>query len=489
MNWFRTLYAKLAAALFVLLLVGAVAYIGITVWSTRLYLLDAHYRLHKNLAQSFVAEGLIGERGEVRESQLKEIFHTLMLVNPSIEVYLTDTTGNLLSYSAPAGRVKARRIDVQAVRRFLDGVEAMPIWGTDPRHPQKKALFSVAPVLSGEQLRGYLYVILEGEAYHGALQMFRTSHVTRLVVASTVGALCAVFLLGLLSFFLITRRLHRLSESVDAFREQDAVSYSTASGDELERLSHSFERMRERITQQVDRIHRSDAERRRMIENISHDLRTPLSSMQGHLETLLLKHGEVGDEQRRHYLEVAVANSRRLSRLVDDLFEFAHLDAPELKLHRESFNLPELVQDVAQKLSGVIEAKRIELNIIPPVEAAFVQADLALVERVLENILKNAVDHLPEEGVVTISFQRVSHGMLETRISDTGTGIPQEDLGRIFDRFYRGSSTPGRRRDGHGLGLAIVKRIVELHGGTVEGTNAAEGGAVFRFTLPTQRQT
>jgi len=247
--------------------------------------------------------------------------------------------------------------------------------------------------------------------------------------------------------------------------------------------------MQERITQQVDQIHRSDGERRRMIENISHDLRTPLSSMQGHLETLLLKHGEVGDEQRRHYLEVAVSNSRRLSRLVDELFELAHLDASELKLHRESFNLPELVQDVAQKLLGFIGAKRIDLNVLPPAEAPFVQADLALVERVLENLLKNSIDHLPEGGVVTISFQRVPQGMLETRISDTGTGIPQEDLDRIFDRFYRGSSTHERRRDGHGLGLAIVKRIVELHGGTVEATNAAEGGALFRFTLPSQRQT
>lgn len=485
MKLFRTLYAKLAAALFFLLLVMAVAYIGITLWSTRMYQLDAHYRLHHDLARSFVSEGLIEEGGKIEEKRLKEIFHTLMLVNPSIEVYLTDTTGELLAYSAPPGKVKKDRIDLAPINRFLEGKDPMPVWGDDPRHPEQKALFSVAPVLSEDQVFcGYLYVILEGESYQSALEMFRTSHVARLMLTNTIGILCAIFLLGLFSFFWITRRLHRLSEKVDAFREEDEIAQPQIQGDELDHLSQSFERMQERITQQVEHIHQSDAERRRMVENISHDLRTPLSSMQGHLETLLLKNGEVDEEQRRHYLEVAVANSRRLSRLVDELFELAHLDAPELKLQLESINLPELAQDITQKFSGIVATKRVDLTVLPPQGSGFVQADVALVERVFENLIKNAIDHITEEGVITISFQQLSDELLETRISDTGFGIPEEDIGRIFDRFYRGPSAPARKRDGHGLGLAIVKRIVELHGGTVQANNATEGGAIFRFSLP-----
>jgi signal transduction histidine kinase len=486
----RTLYGKLAAALLALLLVVALVYVFLTLWSTRLYLQEANQRLHRDLAQGLVSEGLIGEGGQVGQAPLEEIFHTLMVVNPSIEVYLLDPDGELLAFSAPPGKVKSNRVSLGPVRQFLRDPDRIPVLGDDPRQPGRKTVFSTASVTAEGKVRGYLYIVLAGEPYETAFQIFRASHITRLTLGIAAVALAIVFLAGLFYFNLLTRRLRRLSSAVESFhRVEPSAPSGAVHGDEIERLSVSFREMADRIRDQMNRLRQVDTERRELVGNISHDLRTPLSSMQGHLETLLMKDEALSPEDRRHYLEVAVGSSRRLAKLVDELFELAKLDAPETRLHPEPFHLPELAQDVAQKFQMDLDGKRLEVGVKLSDDVPFVHADVGLVERALENLLRNAIQHSPEGSSITLAFRRSEPGEVETWVSDAGPGIAAEDLPHIFERFYRARKTDAPRRDGHGLGLAIVKRIVELHGGTVRARNEHGGGATFRFTLPAHGET
>ncbi len=502
----RTLYGKLAAALLALLAGTSAVYLFGVLVTARLYFQEVSQKLNRDLAAHLVAEGVL-EGGRINQAALEETFHWLMVVNPSIELYLLDPQGTILAYSAPAGKVRRSQVALEPVHRFLAGIEAFPILGDDPRDPEGHKVFSAAAVRTGGRVDGYLYVVLGGEEYDSAAQMVQGSYILRLGLGAVAVSLACALAVGLLLFFLITRRLRRLAASMDALARTDfraeaaALPTAGASGrDEIARLGSTFERMARRIAEQVERLRREDRLRRELVANVSHDLRTPLATLQGYLETLLLKEGKLSPEESRRYLEIALRHSERLGTLVAELFELAKLDAQETKLQLEPFALGELVQDVMQKFQLAAERRRVRLEAELLEELPRVWGDIALIERVLENLIDNALRHTPPGGRVAIVPS--SDGRFVTvRVADTGCGIPQEDLPYVFERFYRARN--GLRRSvghdrldgipesrepnggGSGLGLAIAKRILELHGTSIAAESAPGAGSTFTFQLPT----
>jgi signal transduction histidine kinase len=222
------------------------------------------------------------------------------------------------------------------------------------------------------------------------------------------------------------------------------------------------------------------------VANVSHDLRTPLTHLQGYLETLRLKEDGLGEEERREYLEIALQHAERLSRLVTDLFELAKLDTLDELVERERLPVGELVQDVTQKYRLSADERGISLEADLAGGPTMISADVGLMERALENVLENALRHTPSGGRISIAI-KPREGMLSIDINDTGPGIADSDLPRIFDRFYRlqDAATVEDPR-GAGLGLAIAKRAVELHGGNLLCESQVGQGTTFRFELPTQ---
>ena len=476
---FRSLYARMAAALLVLFFVLAFFQVAVQVWGTRHLQLESNQRLNRNLAANLVAQGMVGPGGEVNTDSLKEVFHALMVVNPSIEVYLLDAAGRILNYSAPPGKVQLESVSLDPIHDFLADSAMLPVLGDDPRHPGRQTVFSVAPVGNRASPDNYLYIVLAGEQYQSAAEAVRTSQVTRQSIGLVVAAAVAVLLAALVMFNLLTRRLRRL-----------AVDVATPPGDrpaeraldEVDRLEATFRRLTARIQEQLEAIRGADEERRRLVTNISHDLKTPLASMQGHLETLLVKEEKLGEDERRQYLQVAVDNARRLTRLIAELFDLARFDAPEMNLNRELFPLAELVQDVVQKLRVALDEAEVTVEFHVPPALPPADGDIGLVERAVENLLTNAIRHSPSGSSLAVEF-RALDDRVHLCISDRGPGIPQEELPYIFERFYRGAQSRSRT-EGGGLGLAIVRRIAELHGGRVTAENTPEGGAEFTLELP-----
>jgi len=222
--------------------------------------------------------------------------------------------------------------------------------------------------------------------------------------------------------------------------------------------------------------------RRELVANVSHDLRTPLASLHGYLETLVLKGDRLDPAERRRYLEIAARHSGKLGRRVTELFELSKLDACDVRLQRERFSPAELVQDVVQKFQLQSERTGVELATERRGDLPFVDADIGLVERALENLLGNAIRHTPGGGRVTVCVDTAA-GNARIVVSDTGPGIATDELDSVFDRFYRGRNGESSG-EGAGLGLAIAKRIVELHGGTIRADSPPGEGAVLSFTLP-----
>ena len=207
--------------------------------------------------------------------------------------------------------------------------------------------------------------------------------------------------------------------------------------------------------------------------------------MQGYLETLVVKGDSLTEAERRRYLQVACRHTVRLGTLIGDLFELSKLDAASVTPNLETFSLPELVQDIAQEFQLESEAKDIKLAIDLDTETAFTVGDIGLIQRVLENLVRNAIRFTPNGGEVTISISERPRSVAVS-VSDTGPGISDEDIPRIFDRFYRSGQGEEARSESSGLGLAIVKRILDLHDSRITVVSKLDVGTRFEFELPLQ---
>jgi two-component system OmpR family sensor kinase len=257
-------------------------------------------------------------------------------------------------------------------------------------------------------------------------------------------------------------------------------------GDEIDQLGESFDHMAERIVEQIDALKRENALRSEMVAHVSHDLRTPLSSLHGYLETLQMKSADLSDAEQKEYLETALRQSERLRRLVAELFELAKLEAPEHEAHSEPFSATDLAQDVVQKFRLRATQQNVDLKVEFNGAVPLVSGDVALVERVLENLIDNALNHTHSDGQIRIPIT-ARNGTVEFAVTDTGEGIPAESQSRIFDRFYQVRNE--HRGSGHtGLGLSIAKRIVELHHGVLQVESTPGAGTSFRFVLPVWKE-
>jgi signal transduction histidine kinase len=488
---FRNLYAKLAAVLLALFLLIGGLYILLTIYTTRLYFQEVNQKLNRVLAQHLVSEKVLMKEGRVDEEALRNIFHMLMVVNPVIEVYLLDARGDILAYSAPPGKVKRSSVSLEPVKRLLHGASPLPVLGDDPRDPGLKKVFSAAPISLDGRTEGYLYIILGGEEFESEAQMLQGSYILRLSIWAAAGGLLFALVAALLLFNRMTRRLRHLTVAMETFRQGDFSEPSAPllaaapQGDEIDRIGAIFSEMAERIVRQFTELKASDALRREMVANIAHDLRTPLSSLRGYLETILIKERNLTEDEKRDYIMTAIKRSDQLGKLVSGLFEMAKLDSPEVQVRLEPFSLLELVQDILQKFRLAAEKNDIELRMNVAEDLPPVLADIGLSERVFENLIDNAIRYTPRHGSISVSAQ-YENGRIKVMVSDTGSGIKAEDIPHLFDRLYY-RERRGGEEGGSGLGLIIAKRILELHGSGIEVTSAVDAGTAFMFFLPIQK--
>ena len=222
-----------------------------------------------------------------------------------------------------------------------------------------------------------------------------------------------------------------------------------------------------------------------MIANVSHDLRTPLAIVQGYVETLLIKGENISEGDRKKYLETSLNGLERLSKLIAQLFEYSKLEAKQIEPKKEPFFVAELAQDVAAKYQILAEQKNIKIDLDVAPDLPLVFADLSLVERVIQNLMDNALTYTPENGAIIFAVSEVNN-KVEIRVKDNGPGIPENEQAFIFDR-YRQASRTGKSK-GAGLGLAIVKKILELHDSSIQVKSKLNEGTAFMFQLPAYSQ-
>jgi len=492
----NSLFTRLSLALLLIMIAAGGGFYTLEQWSSQRYHEEVTQRLNASIAMYVTSQTTLIENGAVNRKELERLAERAMVINPSVEVYLLDRSGHILDHTLPQESILTQQVDLGPVAALIGGTATMPLYGTDPRNPERQKVFSAFPVVDGSQLQGYLYVVLGGQKYDQLAGAVHDSYVRQISIVAIGALVIGGFLAGLVVFSLLTRRLSRLTHDVEEFShiamdsdaEPTALLFAaqadnSSNGDEIGKLCAAFASMAAKIREQLEALQENDRLRRELISNVSHDLRTPLASMHGYVDTLLLKNTELDAAERERYLQITRKHTQRLDELIGDLFELSKLDSGSIPLSLETFSLSELLQDVLQDFA--LEAKRrgVELKFEGEPDLSLVYADIGLVQRVLENLIRNALEYTPEGGRITLDISAHPQDVAVT-VSDTGCGIPEDQIEDIFKRYFCSDNGLHSRDQSNGLGLAIVKRILDLHGSRITVSSKMNEGTRFEFSLP-----
>lgn len=415
---------------------------------------------------------------------------------------------NVLAERAQGGRFFPAEVD-EAFRRFfgfspfdryfgmldprghLDPRIAPPGAGKLPLSPQAmKNALAGRPTLETVQEESSKYPVrvltapvIEGGRVVNLIQVgmsLENTYATRRRFLLAMGAVLPVALLlaGGGGWLLARRALRPVERMAETARRISAEHLAarldeSGSGDELDKLARTLNEMLGRLDDSFRQVRQFSAD-------ASHELQTPLTILKGEMEVALRSLRTPEEYQKT--LHSALEEIDRIARLVEGLLLLARADAGVLRLDRQPLALAQLIKDVHGQVSPLARERGIAL-LLGPVEDVALRGDAERLRRLLLNLADNAIKYTPPGGQVTLSLQREGAWAL-LRVTDTGIGLPAEDQGRIFERFYRAAEARTRNADGSGLGLCIARSIAEAHGGRIEVESAPGQGSTFTLKLP-----
>jgi len=427
-----------------------------------------------------------GRRADIEA--LREFLLHLGYASPATDFHVADASGNILASSVSLALLKRSRVDIAAVESLIRNPQMLPVSIEDPAAPESSRVFSAARIDNEGMPAAYLLLVLR-RLDAGTFVSGRSSHVFREALVMMSGVSVLAFAAAVVVLLLILRPIRELSRSMQLFRHESAIVWPKEEGkdfepegSELKRLSRHFYEMAGQIVDLLHRLKDEDGKVREMFANISHDLRTPLTVIQGCVETLYLKGDALPTEERSRLSGVAVAQARSLGRLIDSVFELSWLQNPDYQIRCETFSVAEAVQDVALKFSLRSKERGITIRIIGGDRHIHVMADVLLVERVFDNLIDNALRHA--DGADEIIIRLVERPAdVEVTLCDNGPGLPAAVVKRMSPGLPCEIDYTGAAEHGPGIGLRIVRRILELHGSDFELVTSESGGAAFRFLL------
>lgn len=473
----RSLFARLAlvylASMIVMALAAAWVAVGQFDQLGREWLQRNQIDLASHLARQFrqpLAEG-------PHSTAMRETAEHIKSINPALSIYVLDTSGRVIGAWGDDRCALGEHISTAPIHALRSNMPMLPISVSLPCDAGRN-VFSAAPIHYGAaDTPGYLFVALERASHLSMARMWQTSSILRSVLIAGIGALVLSAAAGLLLFALLTRRFTRLTRAVQGFADGDhSMRIPVRTDDEVGRTARAFNDMAAIIEAQVAALRENDRQRRELVANLSHDFRTPLTTLRGYAEKLR----QDASLRSKSELDALLVNVGRLTRLAEQLSLLSRVDIAEQSLHVEHFSLTELAHDIAGKFRPQAEADGIEL-LMDCTDSLSVAADIELIDRALSNLVDNALHATDSGGCVTLSAVATANRVRIT-VADTGAGIPAEEIGLVTQRFYRirGARDHGT---GSGLGLAIVAEVCARHDTQLELTSD-EHGTTAAFELP-----
>ena len=482
-RYFNSLYGRVSLVFLALVLLMGAIQLVVSLQLNTAFVQETEQKLNVKLAANMAMSFSEYLKDSIDAAGIHASFETMMMMNPRVEYYLLEADGTIITHAAPPGRVQLESVNTDDIKQFLAKDAAWPLLGDDPRNPGTLKPFSAAPLKLAGERDGYLYVILGGENYDSASDLAAGSFIAR---QGTIGIILSVVLTAIVGLFLfrrLSRPFSQLHAGVHGFAQGEySRRIDIKREDEIGQLAQAFNTMAATIESNIDKLEETDRIRRDLIANVSHDLRTPLASIQGYIETILLKDNSLTPDERVRFLSTVFANVSTLGKLVEELFELSRLDAKQKQPEREAFSISELAQDIVLKLQPAAEARNISLGARMDQDLPYVYADIGMIDRAISNLIENAVRYTDSGGEVILAVRSVGANV-NISVRDTGVGIQPEELPHIFERFYRVDKSRSRSSGGAGLGLAITKKIVEAHDSHIDVQSRPNEGSTFEFNL------
>jgi len=465
-----------------MVVVGAV-YVYVTATAASDFFKTTKQKLNREVAGELLNEVPVFLNDSLNEKAVKRIMDHHMEVNPTIEVYILDKDGKILTYDAPPEKIKKSHVSLVPIREFLKGEEsANYILGNDPKAPDVCKVFSVAPVFEEEVTKGYVYAILASEKYDDISSMLMSNFIYKVGVKTFLITVLFAIVIGLISIRYLTRNFKVIVAGVNRFISGDyQTQIELNSQGEFSQLADCLNEMALTISENIEQLKSIEKLRKELVANVSHDLRTPIAITHGYIETLLMKNNSMSAEEREHFLQIVLNSTENLEKLVADLFELSKLESEKVELKLAKINFSELTHDVSSRFKILANRKGVELKVMAT-DMGIIEVDVVLIERAIQNLIENAIKFTPKGGEVLIQVTR-SDRELRFSVKDSGTGIGEEYLPFVFDR-YKKIEAETKNNKGAGLGLAIVKRILELHTIIIKVKSEKEKGAEFYFDVP-----
>lgn len=335
---------------------------------------------------------------------------------------------------------------------------------------KEKMLIVFSPITSGYKIKGYVVIM------RPIAQLQKKSDNTLGVTYVTLVMLLLLSSIFLLFFTeLVYLPLRKIIKATEQYAAGNMHYELTAdNNDELGYLAGTLGFM-------AGEIAKSEDTHKKFIANVSHDFRSPLTSIRGYLEAML--DGTIPPELHEKYLQVVLNETNRLTKLTNSLLELNNLNMKDMNLEKTEFDINNVIRNTVATFEGTCEKKQIKMNLILTGEEMLVKADMSKIQQVLYNLLDNAIKFSNNNSEIVIET-RIKHSKLFVSVKDSGIGIPKESLSLIFDRFYKSDLSRGKDKKGTGLGLAITKEIIHSHGENINVVSTEGVGTEFTFTLP-----
>jgi signal transduction histidine kinase len=424
------------------------------------------------------------ENDGINKRKADSVFHDAMVISPSAEVYFLDTTGKVIAYHANEKEIKLKNIELDNIKKYIAGDGHEYIKAPDPRDPSDPKIFSAAEVIGKKRKLGYIYVILGSNQYQSIKDLLLSSHISNLVIRSFIVIILLSLIISLVYLNRMKKGFNQMINVLEKFEEGDYnTRYKIKEQDELTPIKHAFNKMADLLSSTINRLTRSEQERKVFIANISHDLRTPLSIARGYAETLLLKKEsqEISGQQRQEFVNLILHKIQQVEKMVKQLFEISKMEAAEFKPQKEPFVISEIVQEIVNTFQLIAEEKKLSLKCTECQYHVWVSADIGLMERAIQNLVDNAIKSSPEGGYIQVS-NIVDNKDLVFQIENSGTPLTEDMLQWI--NHYSDEDNPFNNRPAKsGLGLLIVQKILHMHGSSLKAYTKNNLINVFSFRM------
>lgn len=474
------IFRRISILVFALITILGVLFIALTYFATTHYHLASTQLLNKDVAAHIAKFASPYNNSGINKRRADSVFKNAMIISPSVEVYFLDTAGTVLDFYGPKKDIRLWKISLQNIDKYIASKGEKFITAPDPRDPSQNKIFSAAAVENEGKKLGYIYVIIGSNEYRDVSDMLWGSHINSLAIKAFIAIILLSIILSLLYINRIKKSYNKMVRILKNFEDGDFTARFKIKDDELSPVSHAFNKMADMLTYNINQLTSSESERKDFVTNISHDLRTPLSIARGYAETILIKKENISKGELDNYVEMILKKILQVEYMVTGLFEISKMDSVEFKANKEPFVLSEIVQETVNTFQLNAKEKMVNLNCTECQYHVWINGDIRLLERAIQNLVDNAVKDTVKNGEIKVGLS-VEKDNLIFKIENEGPPLNDALLQWINNPATEYKAL--NNKPGKGLGLLITKKILDLHSSMLHAYRNNDTSNIFTFSI------